>query len=606
MSAPRHASDPTPNPRASGAGSRSGAGSGAGSGASHEARSLATWILLATGVALAAMAVAPQHALERVLENPARTAANGGAVLATTADGAALLRVLAPIAGAALVALVLAGGRVLRRADAPLSPSLPAAGRLDALVLAFALLLASVVRAPFLSESLWYDEIAAFLGYGMHGPGAALGNYSTQANHILQTALTSISASALGVSEFSLRLPALVAGLGAIPAVWWLGREARAPVAARAAAIAVALMPIAVLASTEARGYAFMLLFAALASAAFLRALRTRSATAWGMYALLAALGVWSHLVTVCVPLGHGVWCACVLVGWGGALGAGEDVRRRDAAAALAGLVVAALLAAAFLAPALPEMFAIRREFRALDGDEPSLQGVHGVDMLLMTGGSWTWWASLAALPAVVLGGAATWRSAPLRRAAVLGLLGVVVAVAAATALDSWLYARFLIFAVPSLALIAGAVACGTRALRWPAAVLAGAGWVACVATLPPRQPIREGVAYIVEHRAPADRAIAIGLPDDVHALYASAYGLELPGSGPYGRDTLQRTFEIRPRWILMLYPRALPAVLHEYLRQEGFRPVARLPGWIDRGGGEVVVLERPAEASNPPLPLAP
>jgi hypothetical protein len=582
---------------------------------------------VALGALLVAIGLVPAPALEHALENPARTAANGGAVIPTTVDGAALLRLLAPVAGAALAALALMGDRMLRlrggaaRTETPAAPragamgagatpgtaardaSLPPVVRADILALGGALLVAAAVRVPFLAESLWYDEIAAFLGYGVHGPGPALGNYFTQANHILQSALAALSAAVLGASEFSLRLPSLLAGLGAVPAVWWLGREARAPGAARAAAFAVALMPVAVLASTEARGYALMLLFSALATAAFLRALRTRRADAWAVYAVLAALGVWSHLVTVCVPLGHGAWCACVLVGGRGLVAAGAEVRRRDALAGLVALAVAALVTVALLAPALPEMVALRREFRALDGDEPGLWSVHGLEMLILAGGTWTWWASCAALPLMALGARAAWTEPSLRRAAVLGLLGVAVALVGTTLLGSWLYARFLLFAVPALALVAGAGtgaatetgAVQRRALGWGAAVLAATAWCACLATLPPRQPIREGVAYIAEHRAPSDRALAIGLPDDVHQIYAGAFDLEMPGSGPYGRDIARRLAERRPRWILMLYPRALPATLHELLRQEGFRPVARLPGWLDRGDGEVVVLERSA-----------
>ena len=52
-----------------------------------------------------------------------------------------------------------------------------------------AVLLAAAVRAPFLTDSLWYDEIAAFLGYSINGPWGAVSTYYTQANHVLHSLL---------------------------------------------------------------------------------------------------------------------------------------------------------------------------------------------------------------------------------------------------------------------------------------------------------------------------------------------------------------------------------------------------------------------------------
>jgi hypothetical protein len=45
-------------------------------------------------------------------------------------------------------------------------------------------------------------------------------------------------------------------------------------------------------------------------------------------------------------------------------------------------------------------------------------------------------------------------------------------------------------------------------------------------------------------------------------------------------------------RWCVLLYPRALAARRAE-LESAGFEVRARLPGWIDQGDGEVLVLRR-------------
>ncbi|NBX33179.1 MAG: hypothetical protein EBR07_10735, partial [Planctomycetes bacterium] len=270
-----------------------------------------------------------------------------------------------------------------------------------------AVLLAAVIRAPFLTDSLWYDEIAAFLGYSINGPWGAVSTYYTQANHVLHSLLAWGSGAALGVDEVTVRLPSFLAGLGTVLAVAWLamtalGRDAKGVRLAVTAAFITALLPIAVLPATEARGYSLMTLFSALMTGTFLRALRIRTRSAWLIYAAACALGIWAHLVTVCVPAFHAAWCVAVLVR--GAPSTTSGITPKAARAGLMAIGMAALLTLLVYAPILPAMFAIRSEFRALDGNEPTLIGPEGWMMLLSIGGSWKMWASLAALPLVVAG----------------------------------------------------------------------------------------------------------------------------------------------------------------------------------------------------------
>ena len=270
------------------------------------------------------------------------------------------------------------------------------------IALTVAVLLAAAVRAPFLTDSLWYDEIAAFLGYSINGPWGAVSTYYTQANHVLHSLLAWCSGAALGVDEVTVRLPSFLAGLGAVLAVAWLamialGRDAQGVRLAVTAAFMTALMPIAVLPATEARGYSLMTLFSALMTAAFLRALRSPTRTAWLVYIAACALGIWAHLVTVCVPAFHAAWCVVVLMR--GAPSTASGIPPKVARAGLMAIGMAALLTLLVYAPILPGLFTIRSEFRALDGNEPTLLGTEGWMMLLSIGGSWKVWASLAALP---------------------------------------------------------------------------------------------------------------------------------------------------------------------------------------------------------------
>jgi hypothetical protein len=241
-------------------------------------------------------------------------------------------------------------------------------------------------------------------------------------------------------------------------------------------------------------------------------------------------------------------------------------------------------------------MFAIRSEFRALDGNEPTLIGPEGWMMLLSIGGSWKVWASLAALPLVVAGVAAATRDARLRTALILSLGGTVLALAFPLFLGSWLYARFLAFTMPGIALLlaAGFLEINDRkpgAARVIALLVASA-WIASLATLGPRQQIREAVMYVASHRTPTEGAFAVGLPDDVHQWYAVPLGIDMPGSGPYGTALQQHLRDPAAAWAVLLYPRTLTAAADQ-LREAGFVEEARFPGWIDAGGGEIIVLRR-------------
>jgi len=360
------------------------------------------------------------------------------------------------------------------------------------------------------------------------------------------------------------------------------------------AAFITALLPIAVLPATEARGYSLMTLFSALMTGAFLRALRIRTRSAWLIYAAACALGIWAHLVTVCVPAFHAAWCVAVLVR--GAPSTASEITPKAARAGLMAIGVAALLTLLVYAPILPAMFAIRSEFRALDGNEPTLIGPEGWMMLLSIGGSWKMWASLAALPLVVAGIAAATRDARLRTALVLSLGGTVLALAFPLFLGSWLYARFLAFTMPGIALLlaAGFMEINDRTPRTARviALLVASAWIASLATLGPRQQIREAVMYVASHRTPTEGAFAVGLPDDVHQWYAVPLGVDMPGSGPYGTALQQHLHDPAAAWAVLLYPRTLTAAADQ-LREAGFVEEARFPGWIDAGGGEIIVLRR-------------
>lgn len=490
--------------------------------------------------------------------------------------------------------------RLIRRANAatpaPFQPiHLETVSLREWLLLAVFVLTGIILRMARIDESLWYDEIAAFLEFSAHGPGPAMGNYFTQSNHVLHSIMAWASAEVLGASELSLRLPPLLLGSAMVAAAWWLARECGLGAMGRlGAAMFAAAMPLSVLESTDSRGYAAMALFATLGVALIVRGMRLASHWSLAWAAILLALGIWSHLVTasVCVAAIGVAGGLCIagrrtpLVWYGGALGL---------------TAVAALLAAGvLLSPLLPDLVDTRREFLALDGDEPTLFGRETLPALLGIGGAWSMWAVpgvIGAIAGIVLSfrGPGLWAA----RMALAILFGAVVAAVLGTALGgSWLYARFLCFGVGATALALGlALECAKARQRWLGALFLLAiviPWIAYLVNLEPRQQLREAVNWVAQNSAPGDTAVAVGLRNDVHAWYASLQSVPMEGSGTLGCELADRLNHLeQPRHVLMLYPHVCQPAVGKQLAAAGYAPVASFPGWIDWGRGEIVIYRR-------------
>jgi len=589
------------------------------------------WLLVPFAAALGMIALALLVPLQSWIDffaHELRTERNGGVVVETTVAGARLFRAMLAGGGAIAIVLSLALARATRpESGAPGAAKVPPprTSRLVACSVIGLSLVALLARAPRIGESLWYDEISALLDFSQFGPGAVMGNYFVQSNHILHQILVWFSIEVFGgVDEFSIRAPALIASLLTVPAMWSLARaseEASASSSASAsasssaggqlpgqlpgqlaallAAFIAALAPVCVLEGVEARGYSMMILAACVATTLLLRARDAqptgRAGGLWALYALVIALGVWAHLVTVAVALGHGLLALVWLF---------RSPTRRVGLAALVALLLAATLTLVFLSPALPDMLRIRREFAAVDGNEPTLLGPEGLHALLQLGGAW----GLAAIPGLGLLVLGLWRcrgNRRLRLAATAALLGLPVVVALALLGNSWLYARFLLFAMPGAILLMAFAAATVLERERPVAIRVAVGvvalatmvgWIIDLSTRPPKQPLRDAARWVAEHRGPEERTAVVGLIDNVLAFYGVA-----TATGPLGRDLERVLDRDAPNWIIVMYPRSVPQERFDLLKQRGFAPATRLQGWVDWDNGDVLVFHRPESARTLP-----
>jgi hypothetical protein len=482
---------------------------------------------------------------------------------------------------------MLGAAYVWRRMPRPAAPPIivaPIRSREHWLILGL-FVLGLALRLPRLGESLWFDEIASWSGFGQGGPGWIVGTYSDPANHIFHSLLTWCSVTWLGLDGFSLRLPALLFSLATILPLYWLGRDAMTPRVGYFAGLLMAVAPVAVLEGVESRGYSMMIFFAAMQSWLLLRARSRPSGATWFAYVLCAAFGAWAHLTTVFITLGHGVW-----VVWC----AGRERQWRPLLPAGAALACAAILTVTLYAPVLPQMLEIRSTFATVEGNEPRLIGPEGLHTLLQLGGSWAWWA---ALPGLLLGALGVYQGSYDRIARgtlAMTLIGLPLMIVVIALGDSWLYARFTLFALPGALF---AIALGMEAV-WRLRPPVGFGLVALIALLaatelglrPPKQPLRDALDAIRASSLTSQRGVAIGLS---HEFEAYSGGLDVFASPQHGRDLADLLGRVQPAWVVLDYPQSVSGETYDVLRDRGFIETARLRGWVDWTNGDVVIYRR-------------
>lgn len=229
--------------------------------------------------------------------------------------GGALAGTLLVLEGGVLLA-VAAGALVVRPlpAAARLAAARPRPGRrLEGarlgLPLAAATALALVLRLVGLDGDFWLDEVVTVRDYASRSFGEILTTYDAPNNHLLNSLLAHGAFLAFGYAEWAIRLPALVAGVAAVPALFWVARPLLGDVRALAAAALLAVAAPHVLFSQNARGYTLLLLFGLLATGALARGLREDGLRWWALYAGSAVLTV------AAVPTGAFLVAGHALVG---------------------------------------------------------------------------------------------------------------------------------------------------------------------------------------------------------------------------------------------------------------------------------------------------
>jgi mannosyltransferase len=162
-------------------------------------------------------------------------------------------------------------------------------------------LLAAAIRLSSLDlQSFWYDE--AFTPVHVLHPSlwATLRSVVHSENTPpLWYVIAWADSRVLGTGEIALRLPSALAGIATVPVAWAIGQELAGRRVAVGCAALVAVNPLFVWYSQEARAYGLFVLMGALAMLCFLRVRRAPTGKRMAIFALAGVLALLTHYFAV-------------------------------------------------------------------------------------------------------------------------------------------------------------------------------------------------------------------------------------------------------------------------------------------------------------------
>lgn len=165
----------------------------------------------------------------------------------------------------------------------------------DHQILAAILMLALGLRLWGLNAPLWYDEITTVETHLRLPWDEMMTSYSMN-HHYLYSLQAKLSASVFGEAAWTVRLPAMLFGVGSIAAMWVLAKRVAGVKLAHVTALLLALSFHHIWFSQNARGYTELAFWSTCGMIFFLDGMRHPTLKTWLAYAACLALAVATHL----------------------------------------------------------------------------------------------------------------------------------------------------------------------------------------------------------------------------------------------------------------------------------------------------------------------
>ncbi len=165
----------------------------------------------------------------------------------------------------------------------------------EKVVLGAILVLALVLRIIGLNAPLWYDELNTLYSH-IRLPWSDMMSGYEMNHHYLFSFQAKLSAALFGEAPWSLRLPAVVFGVGSIAAIWVLVRDVSNAKFAHVTALLLALSYHHIWFSQNARGYTELMFWCTVGLILFLRGVANNRLLTWLWFGVVLALSVFTHL----------------------------------------------------------------------------------------------------------------------------------------------------------------------------------------------------------------------------------------------------------------------------------------------------------------------
>ena len=190
-------------------------------------------------------------------------------------------------------------------------------------VLAVLLVIGAALRIYTLDSGLWFDEIKTLVLSVRSPLGTIVTEFPSNNVHVLYSVLAHLSITVFGESPWALRLPALLFGIASIPVLYLLGSVVTSRSEALLATFMLTFSYHHVWFSQNARGYTALLFWTLLSTLFVLQWILRKNRFPVVLYAIIAALGAYTHLTMIFIVMSHALICMWVVtknrqtdIGW--------------------------------------------------------------------------------------------------------------------------------------------------------------------------------------------------------------------------------------------------------------------------------------------------
>jgi len=173
--------------------------------------------------------------------------------------------------------------------------------------------LALALRAFHLNDVLWYDEIRTLQDSVRAPLWQIVTVYPGEHQHTFYSILAHLSIAAFGDHAWTLRLPSMLFGALTVPMLFLFAREFVSRAEALLASLLLVVSYHHIWFSQSARGYAILAFLTLASSWLLMRGLRRGRLSDFIWYAIVSALGIYTHVTMVFLVASHALLCVLPL-----------------------------------------------------------------------------------------------------------------------------------------------------------------------------------------------------------------------------------------------------------------------------------------------------